>query len=135
MKHQRSLAENAALASTTEEVLKSPQPLRRDKLGRQIFADGSWLDYNALGEPICGSYSLAEWIHQEMQAWRLGREHRISRKPVHTAFKTASRRYPTRICKSYIEGFFSVPEWPRRASDWRGAGSSTSPVQSAFAAC
>jgi len=64
MKHQKhTLAEIAAAASTTEESIKSPRPLRRDKLGRQIFADGSWLDHNALGEPICGSYTLTEWLH------------------------------------------------------------------------
>jgi len=50
MKHQtRTLAQIASLASTAEDLFKSPQPLRRDKLGRQIFSDGSWLDRNALG--------------------------------------------------------------------------------------
>lgn len=118
MKHQtRTLAEIASLASTAEELLKSPKPLRQDKLGRQIFADGSWLDHNALGEPIYGSYDSAEWLQLEGEAWLLGRQHRINRKRLHAAFKGATRRYPIRICKSYLEGFFSVPEWPKKTSE------------------
>lgn len=118
MKHQtRTLAQIASLASTAEDLFKSPQPLRRDKLGRQIFSDGSWLDHNALGEPICGSYSLSEWLQQEMQAWRLGRQHRLERKRMHCAFRKATRQYTTRVCKWYVEGFFSVPEWTKRTSD------------------
>lgn len=115
--HTRTHAEIAALASTGAQLFKSPKPLRRDKLGRQIFSDGSWLDYNALGQSICGSYSIVEWLQQELQAWRLGRQHRLDRKRMHCAFRKETRKYPARICKWYIDGFLSVAEWPKRKSD------------------
>lgn len=104
-------------ASSKGAMNRSPRPLRKDRLGRDIFEDGSWVDHNAAGEPIFGSYDPAEWLQLETEAWLLGRHHRISRKRIHGAFKSATRRYPTRICKSYIEGFFSVPEWPKKTPE------------------
>ena len=40
MKHQaRTLAQIASLASTAEDLLKSPQPLRRDKLRGRVVQE------------------------------------------------------------------------------------------------
>lgn len=82
--------------------------LRRDKLGRLVFADGSHLTVNAVGNPIYGRYDVGEWLAQEISATNLGRADRGAWKKFRSEFRSSSAQYPPRICKSYRDGYFSV---------------------------
>ena len=95
-------------------IFAFPQPLRTDHLGREIFADGSYLTRNLIHPDTHGIYDISEWFVLECQAFELGRKQRLARKKMSSDFLKASKKHPDRICESYCNGFFSVPDWPKR---------------------
>ena len=94
----------------------APEPLGRDKLGRLIFEDGSWLDVNALGQTLIGQWDVAEWREIEFKAHTLGKSDRVLKRKMRRAFRDSTRNFPKRICKAYRDGLFSIASWPRKTS-------------------
>ena len=92
-----------------------PQPLHTDLVGREIFADGSFIIRNFTGSATIGVYDISEWAALEYRAFQHGRMDRQGREKMNPDYLSASKTYPDRICKCYREGFFSIPPWPRRS--------------------
>lgn len=98
-------------ASNHPKVSGGPEPLRRDKLGRLVFEDGSHLSENMIGEKIFGKYSGGERLEQELSAHDLGRKDRLRRRRMRKQFRNGSATYPKKVCKAYCAGWHSVASW------------------------
>lgn len=92
---------------------KRPKELRRDSLGRAIFEDGSWVEWTVTGDAITGEYSPTECRAAEVEAFHSGKWDRLNGRCMNRDFVGTYRRYPSRICKGYRDGWYSVADWPK----------------------
>jgi len=98
-----------------EKPLNKVQPYNCDNTNEWIFGDGSRIRFSIDGKPefIPPDHEVLNVEGQE--AFQRGVCDRLARRKFDSSYKTHSRQFLPAIKYQYACGWFSIPNWPRKA--------------------